>query len=168
MIRKTVFAAAGLALAFVASPAVAQEQDGLVNVNCVVCGTNAQVAIPVGVAAQVCGVDANIIAEQREAALTSCEIDQQTVDANQSLRNFVDTGGQGGGGQADQEGLVNVNCVVCDTNAQVAIPIGVAAQVCGVDANVIAQQREAALTDCQIDEQTVQANQSLRNFVERP
>jgi hypothetical protein len=166
MIMKTVFATAGLILAFAASPAAAQDQQGLVNVNCVVCGTNAQVAIPVGVAAQVCGVDANIIAEQREEALTSCTIDQQTVDANQSLRSFVDTGGQGGG-QGNQEGLVNVNCVVCGTNAQVAIPIGVAAQVCGVDANVIAQQREAALTECQIDEQTVEANQALQNIVRR-
>jgi hypothetical protein len=63
--------------------------------------------------------------------------------------------------------LVNVNCVVCGNDTQVAIPIGVAAQVCGVDANVIAEQREAALTQCEINEQNVESHQALRNVVRR-
>ena len=44
------------------------------------------------------------------------------------------TGGGGGGGTSNQQGLVNV-AIVGNT---VQVPIGVAADVCGVQANVIA------------------------------
>lgn len=84
--------AASCALILASVPSIAQEQEGLVNVNCVICDNNAQVAIPIGIAAQVCGVDANIIAEQREEALTDCEINEQTVEAHQALQNFVKKG----------------------------------------------------------------------------
>jgi hypothetical protein len=83
-------ASCGLFLSSV--PSLAQQQEGLVNVNCVVCDNNTQVAIPIGIAAQVCGVDANIIAEQKEAALTECEINDQTVESHQALQNFVKKG----------------------------------------------------------------------------
>jgi len=84
--------AAAFGLSLLSAPAFAQKQEGLVNVACVVCDTNAQVAIPIGVAAQVCGVDANVVAEQKEAALTDCEINEQTVSSHQALQNFVKKG----------------------------------------------------------------------------
>jgi hypothetical protein len=47
---------------------------------------NTNVQVPIGIAAQVCDVDANIIAEQKEQALTNCKVDQTT--ATQSFMNY--------------------------------------------------------------------------------
>jgi hypothetical protein len=92
MSKLSLVLAATFGLSLLSAQSIAQEQEGLVNVNCVVCDNNTQVAIPIGVAAQVCGVDANVIAEQKEAALTECEINEQTVSSHQALQNFVKKG----------------------------------------------------------------------------
>ena len=73
--------------------------------------------------------------------------------------------------QAAQEGLVNVKvgnvAALNDLNiangTSVAVPIGVAAQVCGVDANVLAQQGQGAIPDCTVNQD--QATESFINYV---
>ncbi len=42
---------------------------------------------------------------------------------------------------AQQRGIVNVDVDVTDNVLIVQVPIGIAANICGVDANVLAQQR---------------------------
>ncbi len=85
--------AAVVALGLVGAPAYAQNQDqgGLVNVATGDIGidalNNTTVQVPIGIAAQVCGVDANVIAEQKEEALTDCKVDQSS--ASESFINFV-------------------------------------------------------------------------------
>jgi hypothetical protein len=85
--------AAVVAVGLVGAPAFAQNQDqgGLVNVATGDIGidalNNTTVQVPIGIAAQVCGVDANVIAEQKEEALTDCKVDQST--ASESFINFV-------------------------------------------------------------------------------
>jgi hypothetical protein len=116
--KRTVAVAATsvLAIGVSALPAsAATNQSGLVNVSA------SDVNVPIGVAANVCQVQANVLA----------------------ANNFQDTGvcsaistptasGGGGGGNTNQSGLVNIS--LSDIN----IPIGVAANVCQVQANVLA------------------------------
>jgi hypothetical protein len=110
-----------LALGAATGTAAAQTtQSGLVNVSL----TDPNVQVPVGVAAAVCGVQANVIAADAFGGNALCDATSR-VDA--------DHGGSGGG-NTTQEGLVNVS--LTDTNVQV--PVGVAADVCGISANVLA------------------------------
>lgn len=116
-----VAAASVLALGVSAAPASAQTtQNGLVNVSL----TDTNVQVPVAVAATVCGVQANVIATNNFGGNALC---------NSTSRSTANNGG-GGGGPTTQQGLVNVS--LTDTNIQA--PIGIAADVCGVQANVIA------------------------------
>lgn len=131
-----------VALAIFAAPVLAQ-QSGLVNVS--VDGNNVQV--PVGIAAQVCGLDVNALAADFVGTeQVACDIDAETAAEH-------NIGGQHGGGQnqGQQKGLVNVSI---DGN-NVQVPVSIAAQVCGVEVNVLA--RDFAGTDevaCEIDQET--------------
>lgn len=77
--------------------------------------------------------------------------------------------GNAGGNNAQQEGLVNVAVGDIGVDAlngtQVQVPIGIAAQVCGVNANVIAEQGDTALEDCEVTQET--ANEAFLNFVQK-
>ena len=115
-----VVASAACALGVTAASAPAADQSGLVNVD--LSGNTVQV--PLAVAANVCGVQANVIASNTFGGNAIC------TSASRSTAN----GGGGGGGSTTQQGLVNVAI----TNNTVQVPIGVAANVCGVEANVIA------------------------------
>ena len=110
-----------LAFGAAAGTASAQTtQSGLVNVAL----TDTNVQVPVGVAAAVCGVQANVITSAAFGGNALCDaVSRPTADH-----------GGGGGGNTTQEGLVNVS--LTDTNIQV--PVGIAADVCGVQANVLA------------------------------
>ena len=112
-------ATSALALGVSAGPAAAQ-QSGLVNVDL----SNNTVQVPVAVAADVCGVQANVIAAGNFGGNALCS----------SASRSTATGGGGGGGGAQQDGLINVAI----TGNTVQVPIGIAADVCGVQANVIA------------------------------
>lgn len=110
-----------LALGVSAAPAsAATQQDGLVNVSL----TDTTVQVPVGVAANICNVNANVIATGAFDGNDRCD--------SASRSSARDRGGNGG--STRQEGLVNV--AVTDTTIQV--PVGIAANVCNVNANVIA------------------------------
>jgi hypothetical protein len=110
--------------------AVAQPQTGLVNVAL----TGNTVQVPVAVAANICGVQANVIASNNFQGNSLCS----------SAARSTATGGGGGGGTTPQQGLINVAI----TNNTVQVPIGVAADVCGVQANVIASGNFTGNTVC--------------------
>lgn len=105
-----------------ALPASAQttQQSGLVNVAL----TGNTVQVPVAVAANICGVQANVIATNNFAGNTVCT----------SASRATATAGGGGGGTTTQQGLVNVAL----TGNTIQVPIGIAADICGVQANVLA------------------------------
>jgi hypothetical protein len=67
--------------------------------------------------------------------------------------------------QTDQDGLVNVAVVdVLNNNnvlANVQVPIGIAANVCGVNANVLAQQRKTGDATCNAGAQGVADAQNI-------
>ena len=124
-------------LAGTASAAFAQpnNQAGLINVNIedLIVQVPVSVAVPIGVALNACGV--NILAIQEgdnncTATNNSIALSRAVADAALGM-----DGGNGGGGGNNQAGLVNVNVeeVILQIPVSVALPIGVAANVCGVN-----------------------------------
>jgi hypothetical protein len=134
--RNRLFAAAsGLALAttMAAAPASAQPtmQEGLVNVNL----QDIDIAVPISVAANICDVAVNVLAEYIGTGDTAC-----TADAESGA--VFGPGGSGGGAQ--QRGLVNVNV----QDVTVLVPVSVAANICDVAVNVLAQSNSTGQTTC--------------------
>jgi hypothetical protein len=126
---------AGSITAGAAAPASAQiNQQGLINVAV----DDATVQIPIAVAANVCGVAVNILAQDVAQGDAICEATGTAVARDQ---------GGGGGGPVNQEGLVNVAL----TDITVQVPVGVAANICGVAANVLAQETRTGDVDCEAE-----------------
>jgi hypothetical protein len=116
----------------VASTASAQpHQNGLVNVAVV----DNTVQIPIGIAANVCGVAVNVLSSATALLPADCT-------AVAPATAYSTSGGGGGGGS--QSGLVNL--WVSDNTIQV--PIGIAANICGVAANVLATGTVTGPADC--------------------
>ena len=115
--RLAVATAAAAIAALPAAPAEAARtsQDGLVNVSL------SDVNVPIGIAANVCDVSANVLAANNfSGPFGDCT----------AIAPATATGG--GHGSTRQQGLVNIS--VSDVN----VPVGVAANVCNVAANVLA------------------------------
>ena len=76
-----------IALGIAATPALAQQKEGFVTVTTqnVTGVPNGQVNVPIGIAAQVCGVSASEIAKNRDAF--RCTVTQP--HATKSFLNFV-------------------------------------------------------------------------------
>jgi hypothetical protein len=105
-----------------AIPASAQTtQNGLINVSL----SNDTVQVPIGVAANICNVSANV--------LNSAPVTFTGGPCTASAPVTATGGGGGGGGSTTQTGLVNVSV----SNTTIQVPVGVAANICNVSANVI-------------------------------
>ena len=105
-----------------ATAAPAQNQSGLVNVAIV----DNTVQIPIAVAANVCGVAVNLLASNILNGDTTC------TAVSGATATFG--GGGGGGGGGNQQGLINLYVA----NNTVQVPVGIAANICGIAANVLA------------------------------
>ena len=150
---RALLAALGCALALLvgtASSAVGQrnDQDGLVNVNLqnIQIVLPVSVAVPVGIAANVCDVNVATIREQGG----TCTAENNSFALSKAIADAaLGTGGGGGGGRNDQDGLVNVNVQDLQLVApvSVALPIGVAANVC--DVNVATIRKQGGTCDAQ-------------------
>ena len=108
----------------------ATQQEGLVNVNV----ENITAQVPVGVAANVCDVSANVLAQALETGPTSCEADATTIATN----------GPGNGGSTRQKGLVNVNA----QDIVVQVPVAIAANVCDLSVGVLSRALNVGPTSC--------------------
>jgi len=97
-------------------------QSGLVNVAV----TNNTVQIPLGVAANVCGVTAAVLSQQIDTGNVQCTAISNATAWSQ---------GTGGGGNTRQNGLVNIAL----TDNTIQIPVSAAANVCGVGVAVLSQ-----------------------------
>lgn len=86
-VKKLVLASVA-AFALSAGSALAQQQAGLVNVN--VSGT--QVQVPIGIAAQVCGVSVDALVIDESNTITNCELTQEDVAQNEAFQNFENRG----------------------------------------------------------------------------
>ena len=134
MFRKMIggsLAAGALAIALVA-PVSAANQAGNSLVNVQVSDTT--IAVPIALAANLCDIDVNVLARQADIGPTTCTATAESVA----------TPGGGGGGNKAGDSLVNVQ--IDDLN--VLLPIGIAANVCDVNANVLAAQLDLGETTC--------------------
>jgi hypothetical protein len=126
-------AAALLVLSLGALPAEAQpQQEGLVNVNI----SDVTLQLPIAIAANVCDVNVNVLAEQIRDGGAECDADA-TSDA-------VIDGGEDCEAPT-QEGLVNVNinCLF------IQVPVAVAANICDVNVNALATQLRDGGAECE-------------------
>jgi hypothetical protein len=138
--------------AMAAGPASAatNDQNGLVNVNVqdLALQLPVSVAVPVSVAANVCDVNVNVLANQLSNGPVSCDATGTSTALNMAIADAMT--GQGGISNNQQSGLVNVNLqdVAVQVPVSVAVPIGVAANACDVNANVLATQMRNGGTTC--------------------
>jgi hypothetical protein len=96
------------------------------------------VLVPIGVAANLCDINANILAQQERQGGAQCEATAESVATPGS-------GGGGGGGNQAGNSLVNVQL----TDITIALPIAVAANVCDVNVNILAQQLRNGGAQCE-------------------
>lgn len=140
----------GLALvAGAASTTLAQpnnDQSGLVNVNLqdLALQIPVSVALPIGIAANVCNVS---VIEVRELGDTGCTAESNSTALSRSVADTMLGTGGNGGSRNNQSGLVNVNVqeVIVQVPVSLAVPIGVAANVCNVS---VIELQETGATDC--------------------
>jgi hypothetical protein len=107
-------------------------QSGLVNVNV----SNLAVQIPIGVAANICDVNAAVLATLGPDDAAACNT---AADPDATLDITPATGPAG-----TQEGLVNVNV----SDIAIQAPIAVVANVCDVNVAVLAQLTGDAAAPC--------------------
>lgn len=112
-----------MTMAVAVGPAEAQtKQNGLVNVNL----TDVTVQIPIALAANVCDVNVAVLV----GALTDVGAADCTASSNSDA---TVTRTEGSSGPIRQRGLVNVNV----TDLVVQVPVGIAANICDVNAGVL-------------------------------
>lgn len=114
--RALVGVAASSVLAFgvaAGSASAATNQSGLVNVSA------SDVTVPIGIAANVCQVSANVLSSASGGQFGQCSAVSQP------------SSGGGHGGSTNQTGLVNISL------SGITVPVGVAANVCQVSVNVL-------------------------------
>jgi capsular polysaccharide biosynthesis protein len=130
-----VLSATAMMVALAAAPVMAQQQrqEGLVNLAV----GDVTVQVPVAIAANVCDVAVNVVAQNTEPGeTTTCEALAEAA---------AESPGNGSPNQR-QEGLVNL--AIGDVTVQV--PVAVAANVCDVAVNVVATNTEpGGTTTCE-------------------
>jgi hypothetical protein len=123
------------ATAAYAQPGGNQAGDSLVNVQI----SDLTILVPVGVAANLCDVNANVLAEQVRSGGAECT----------ATATSIATPGQGNGGGGNQAGNSLVNVQIDDVF--VLIPISIAANICDVNVNILANQLRDGGASCVAD-----------------
>jgi hypothetical protein len=140
------------AMLALATPSVAfaesNEQTGLVNVNLqdLALAIPVSVAVPIGIAANVC--DVSVLSLQDQTGPTECTAKNNSTALSEAVAAAMTGQGGGGGPSNEQTGLVNVNVqdLALAVPISVAVPIGVAANVC--DVSVLSLQDKTGPTSC--------------------
>jgi len=125
------FSPLSVGLAIPALAASSTTQHGLVNV----AATNTTVQVPIAVAANICGVTVNALATATSTSPVTCTATGVAIATAPS---------GGGSSHTTQTGLVNVSL----TNTTVQVPVGIAANLCGVTANILASGTTTAPVTC--------------------
>jgi hypothetical protein len=122
------------------STAAAQHQagDSLVNVQI----GDITALVPVGVAANLCDINANVLAAQAREGGAECDATATSI-ATPGPGN----GGDGGGGHQAGNSLVNVQI----GDVTLMLPIALAANVCDVNVNILALQLREGGATCTAD-----------------
>jgi hypothetical protein len=121
-----------LALGVAAAPASAQTtQSGLVNVAVV----DNTVQVPIAVAANVCQVQVGVLASALRQGPVTCTANGTAIGTATPA---------GAGGPTTQNGLVDLAI----TNNTIEVPVGIAANICGVQAAVLANDLRQGAAQC--------------------
>jgi len=120
----------GAAAAAVAQPGN-RAGDTLVNVQI----SDVEVLIPISVAANLCDINVNVLARQVRTGDTDCEATAESI---------ASPGKGSGGSNRAGDSLVNVQI----SDVDVFVPIGIAANLCDVNANVLAAQLRTGDATC--------------------
>ena len=130
-------AGAALALAL-AGPAAAQNEagDSLINVQI----SDVEVLVPIGIAANLCDINANILALQDRTGGADCKANAESV---------ASPGSDGGNGADNTAGDALVNVQLSDIT--VLVPISAAANLCDININALAQQFRQGGASCKAD-----------------
>jgi len=110
-----------------------QAGDSLVNVQV----GDVTVLVPVSVAAALCDVNVNVLAQQLDTGDATCEATAESV---------ATPGNGSGNGGGNQAGNSLVNVQIGDITAK--IPVAVAAALCDVNVNVLARQLHLGEATC--------------------
>src|ERR671923_205008 len=94
--------------------------------------------LPVCVAANLCDVNANVLAEQ---------VREGGADCTATAESIATPGQNGGGGGGNQAGNSLINVQISDVF--VLIPIAIAANICDVNVNILAQQLRDGGATCE-------------------
>ena len=147
LILAPVFAAAIALGAPSFAMAASNDQSGLVNVNLqdLALAIPVSVAVPIGVAANVC--DVSVLSLQDPTGTTECTATNNSLALSRAI-GLAMTDPNGGGSSNHQSGLVNVNVqdLALAVPVSVALPIGIAANVC--DVSVLSLQQQTGPTTC--------------------
>ena len=127
----TIVATGALSVGGAGVAQAATQQEGLVNVNV----ENVTAQVPIGIAANVCDVNANVLAEQLRNGGAECDATAESIATN---------GPGNGGSNTRQQGLVNVNAA----DIVVQLPVSLAANVCDVNVGVLAAQLRQGGATC--------------------
>lgn len=117
-----------------AAPGGNRAGDSLVNVQL----SDITILVPVAVAANLCDINVNALADQVDAGDTTCDATAESA---------ASPGWNGGGRNRAGSSLVNVQIA----DVLVAVPIALAANLCDVNANVLAQQLRLGDATCEAD-----------------
>jgi hypothetical protein len=127
--------------------AAPNDQSGLVNVNLqgLSLAIPVSVAVPIGVAANVC--DVSVLSLQEQTGDITCTATNNSLALSRAI-GLAMTDQNGGGSSNHQSGLVNVNVqdLALAVPVSVAIPVGVAANVC--DVSVLSLQEQTGPMTC--------------------
>jgi hypothetical protein len=166
--RKLVFAPVLAAALALGAPSVAMaatnDQSGLVNVNLqgLSLALPISVAVPVGVAANVC--DVSVLSLQDPSGGAACTATNNSMALSRAI-GFAMTDPNGGGANNHQSGLVNVNVqdLALAVPISVAVPVGVAANVC--DVSVLSLQEQTGPTTCDATNTSTALSEALARAI---
>ena len=128
-------AAGALAIALVAPVSAANRAgDSLVNVQI----SDVTVALPISIAANVCDVNINVLAQMADVGDATCTADAESIAT-------PGTGDGTGGGNQAGDSLVNVQV----DDLFILVPVAVAANICDVNVNVLAAQLRLGEAACE-------------------
>jgi hypothetical protein len=166
--RKLFFAPVLATALALGAPSVAMaatnDQSGLVNVNLqgLSLAIPVSVAVPVGIAANVC--DVSVLSLQDPSGGTTCTATNNSMALSRAI-GVAMTDPNGGGANNHQSGLVNVNVqdLALAVPVSVAVPVGVAANVC--DVSVLSLQQQTGPTTCDATNTSTALSEALARAI---
>jgi hypothetical protein len=144
--------------------AASNDQSGLVNVNlqAISVAIPVSVALPISVAANVC--DVSILSLQSQTGDMTCTATNNSLALSRAFA-VAATDPNGGGANNQQSGLVNVNVqdLALAVPISVAVPVGIAANVCGV--SVLSLHEQTGVMTCTATNTSTALSQAIARAI---